>query len=125
MDELLWAMLTGASEISTVVGGRVFWGLAPQDAPLPYLVLNQISARDHAHMQGAGGFWQYRVQIDSYGADRPAARALSRAVRGVVNGATNGAILLALFDGEREIFEGSADGRPSRFSQDYIVTWRP
>ena len=49
MDELLWAMLTGASEISTVVGGRVFWGL---DA-LPLLRAHLAGGADGAALDAA------------------------------------------------------------------------
>lgn len=125
MDEAFWALLAGSSAVQSLVSGRVYWGVAPQGVRQPYLVLNVISATDHPHMQGAGGFWQYRVQVDSYAADRPTARTLSRAVRAEINGTRAGQIQLILFDTEREIFEGGIDGRPSRFSQDYIITWRP
>lgn len=125
MDEDFWQLLAGSAAVQALVSGRIYWGVAPQGAALPYLVLNIISATDHPHMQGAGGFWQYRVQVDSYGADRPAARTLSRAVRGEINGTRAGDIRLILFDAEREVFEGGADGRPFRTTQDYIITWRP
>lgn len=125
MDEDFWSLLTGSLPVQLRVSGRMFWGVAPQGTEAPYLVLNIISTSGSPHMQGAGGFWQYRVQVDSYGADRPAARGLSLAVRGEINGLRFGEIQLVLFDAEREIFEGEADGRPFRISQDYIVTWRP
>lgn len=121
MDEAFWTLVSDAVHAD----GSVYWGVAPQDAPLPYVVLNVVSATDNPHMQGAGGFWQYRVQVDSYGAQRPAARTLSRKVRAAINGTRSGEIRLILFDTEREIFEAGAKGRPFRFSQDYIVTWRP
>ncbi|MFC3059513.1 tail completion protein gp17 [Paenirhodobacter populi] len=125
MDEAFWAMLTGSSAVQEIVAAGVFWGVAPQDAVPSYLVVTVISATDNPHMQGAGGFWQYRVQVDSYGTDRPAARALSRAVLGALNGKRAGEIRLILIDAEREIYEDGAAGRPFRFSQDFIVTWRP
>lgn len=125
MDELFWTLLANAPAVQSLVSGRVYWGVAPQDEPMPYLVLNVISATDHPHMQGAGGFWQYRVQVDSYGTDRPSARNLSRAVRGEINGTRAGEIRLILFDAEREIHEAGASGRPFRISQDFIITWRP
>lgn len=125
MDETFWELLNQSSAVQAQVAGRVYWGVAPQSTLPAYLVLNIISATDSPHMQGAGGFWQYRVQVDSYGADRPAARHLSRAVRQEINGTRAGEIRLVLFDSERELFEAGADGRPFRISQDYIVTWRP
>ena len=125
MDEAFWALLSGSTAVQTLAADRVYWGVAPQGTPPAYLVLNIISATDSPHMQGAGGFWQYRVQVDSYGADRQAARNLSLAVRQEINGTRAGEIQLVLFDSERELFEAGADGRPHRISQDYIVTWRP
>lgn len=125
MDEALFALLTGSSAVQSIVADRVFWGIAPQGQPLPYVVMNIISATDNPHMQGAGGFWQYRVQIDSYAEDRPTARTLSRAVRGELNGTRNGEIRLILFDAERETYESGAADRPFGFSQDFIITWRP
>lgn len=125
MDEAFWSLLSGIPTVEASVSGRIFWGVAPQDTALPYLVLNVASATDHVHMQGAGGFWQYRLQLDSYGADRPAARTLSRIIRQEINGTRAGEIRLILFDSEREDFEGAAHGRPHRISQDYIITWRP
>lgn len=125
MDEAFWTLLAGASAVQAAVAGRIYWGVAPQTAVLPYLVLNVVSATDHPHMQGAGGLWQYRVQVDSYDADRPAARTLSRAVRATINGAQSGEIRLILFDSEREDFEAGGHGRPHRISQDYNITWRP
>lgn len=125
MDEAFWALLAGIPAVQAEVADRIYWGVAPQVAMPAYLVLTVVSSVDHPHMQGAGGFWQYRVQVDCIGADRPAARALSRAVRSALNGTVSGEIRLILFDAEREDFEGGASGRPYRFSQDYIVTWRP
>lgn len=125
MDEALWALLTGAAPVAAICGQRIYWGVAPQDAKLPFVVMTVVSDTDHPHMQGAGGFSQYRVQVDSFGADRPAARTLARAVKGQVNGTRAGEIRLILFAAEREVFESGAIGRPFGFSQDYIVTWRP
>lgn len=123
MDEDFWTLLSSATQPQA--GGRIYWGIAPQDAKLPYVVVAVISATDSPHMQGAGGFWQYRVQVDSYGADRPSARTLSRVIRGEMNGTRAGDLRLILFDTEREIYEAGADQRPFRISQDYIITWRP
>ncbi len=123
MDELFWTILNDATQ--SLVAGRIYWAQAPQTAKTPFIVLNVISSVDSPHMQGAGGFWQYRVQVDSYGNDRPSARRLSRTVRQEINGTVAGEIQLILFDAEREMLEGAADGPRFRFSQDYIVTWRP
>lgn len=125
MDEALHGLLTGTSAITAIVGSRIFWGMAQQGAAPPYLTLNIISNQDRPHMQGAGGYFRYRVQIDSYGQNRPAARALSNAVRAQLNGTRSGSIRLILFETEREDQQSATVERPSRISQDYFVTWRP
>lgn len=125
MDDALFNLISSAAPITAIVGGKIFWGMAQQGAAPPYLTLNIIGNQDRPHMQGAGGYSRFRVQIDSYGTNRPAARALSNLVKAQLNGTRSGGIRLILFETEREDQESSTVGRPSRFSQDYFVTWRP
>lgn len=127
MDEALWTLLTGSSAVTALCGGRIFWGIAPQGTALPALVLNLVSAADTPHLGGTDGLWRYRVQIDCFAVDRPAARALSRAVLELLNGyaAPGGAGLSGVFiDGTREATEEAGSGRPSRISHDFIILWR-
>jgi hypothetical protein len=126
VDEALHAHLTANTALAAQVSGRIYWGAAPQGVVVPYIVLKVISAQDHAHMQGAGGLFQYRVQMDCHGKDRPTARAVSRVLRGQINGNQAGELRLIRFDAEREGFAaGAAVEGLFVFSQDYIITWRP
>lgn len=127
MDSALWTLLTSSVAVTAICGQRIYWGMAPQDAGLPAVVLNIISGADRPHLRGTDGLWIYRVQADCYGINRPAARSLSAAVIATLNGAgasnTTG-IRGAFVEGTREDFEDAAHGRPSRISHDFIIHWR-
>jgi len=124
MDEALFALLTGAAPIAALAGSRIYWGVTQQGTALPALVLTIISGADTPHLTGTDGLWRYRVQIDCYGRDRPAARQLSRAVAGLLNGHSNGGFRGVFLDATRENFEGATVDRPSRISMDFIINWR-
>lgn len=127
MDSALWTLLTGSAAVTAICGQRIYWGMAPQGAGLPAVVLTIVSGADQPHLRGPDGLWRYRVQVDCYAANRPQARSLSEAICGALNGAglanTTG-IRGAFVDGTREDFEDAAHGRPSRISHDFIINWR-
>jgi len=121
MDEDLWTLLTGSSAVAAICGQRVFWDEAPQGSEIPYVVLHLISRTGHPHQQGGGDLVTYRVQIDSYGEDRPSARVLGNAITSLVNGYRQGGLRLCLLDAERV---EANEGQLARVSQDYIINWR-
>lgn len=127
MEEALWALLTGSSAVQAVCGQRIFWGEAPDGAPLPYAVLHLVSGADSPHLLGTDGLWRYRVQIDCYGADRPSATALHRAVVALLNGYstfTGSGLTGCFIDSTRDDTEDAASRRVSRFSSDFNIIWR-
>lgn len=124
MDEALFALLSGAASVTALTAGRIFWGVAHQGATPPLLVLNIISGADVPHLTGTDGLWRYRVQIDCYGTNRPAARLLSRAVIDLLNGHAGGGFGGVFLDTEREDFEDGAADRPTRISLDFTIIWR-
>lgn len=124
MDEALFALLTGDAAIAARVSGRIWWGVAQQGSGLPALVLAVISGADAPRLEGTDGFWRYRVQIDCYGADRPAARLLSRDVIALLNGYTGGGFNAVFLDAVREDFEDAAADRPTRILLDFNIMWR-
>lgn len=124
MDEALFSLLLADSAVNARIAGRAFWGEAQQGAEIPALVLTVISGRDTPHLTGTDGLWRYRVQIDCYGADRPAARHLSRDVIALLNGATGGGFNAVFLDTEREFLDGTAVDRPARISLDFNIIWR-
>lgn len=127
MDEALWTLLTGAPAVIAAAGGRIYWGLAPQGAQLPYIVLTRISGFDEPHLTGTDGLWRYRVQVDCYGSDRPSAVTLHRAVVALLNGYstfTGSGITGCFIDSTRDYTEDAASGQVSRISSDFNITWR-
>lgn len=127
MDAELWALLTGSAAIADVCADRVYWGVAPQGARLPYLVLNIVSGADAPRLIGVDALWRYRVQADCYGDVRPAAQLLSAALISVLNGygaANSTGIRGAFVAGTRDYSETAALDRPARISHDFIINWR-
>lgn len=124
MDEALFALINSSAAITARISGRVFWGAAKQGASLPALVLNIVSGRDSAQLQGTDGLWRYRVQVDCYGIDRPSARLLSRDVVALLNGYWGSGFNEIFLDAVREEFESAAVNRPSRVSVDFNIIWR-
>lgn len=84
----LFARLWGDPDVAAVVVGggkkRIYWGIAPQEAPLPYIVLTTISDLRREHLKGRDGARQTRVQCDcfalTYGASRQLAEKVIEAV---------------------------------------------
>lgn len=124
MDNALWSLLTGSAAVAAICGDRIYWGMAPQGVEGSRLVLNIISGADAPHLRGTDGLWFYRVQIDSYGDDRPAARALDVATVALLNGHRGGGFDAIFIDTTREAHESGAAGRPFRLSTDYRIIWR-
>lgn len=87
MDEsIVYGYLVGASPsaVSALVGSRVYYVKAPQDAVRPYVVYTLISGVPANHLEGTPGMENYRVQIDAYtdeASGAGAARALLKACR--------------------------------------------
>lgn len=127
MDEVLWALLTGAPAVFSAAGDRIYWGLAPQGAQLPYIVLTRISGFDDPHLTGTDGLWRYRVQVDCYGSDRPSVVPLQLAVVALLNGYstfTGSGITGCFIDSIRDDIEDAASGQVFRISSDFNITWR-
>lgn len=124
MDEDLWTLLSAAAGVSEHAGDRLFWGLAPQGTPCPYVVLTIVSGGEGADLAGPDGLHEYRVQIDSYAPDRPDARALSGAIADLLNGYSDSNFRGVFLEGTRESSAEAASGRLRRFSQDFNIFWR-
>lgn len=130
MEGALRAILSTNEGVVGIVGNAIHWGLAPQSATVPRLVLNLVSGiRDYA-LSGATGLVESRVQIDCYAANYSGAKFLARAVinavsayRGGVAGIHFGGIFV---DSERDLNEAAQGDTATRFrtSIDISVWWR-
>ncbi|MFE3839418.1 tail completion protein gp17 [Pseudogemmobacter sonorensis] len=125
MEIALRALLASSPAVSALAPqSRINWGVHPQGAPLPALVLNVVSGIGSHHYRGPDGLIRYRVQIDAYGASYSSAKGLSEAVRQLLDGHKGGQILGVFLDTIRDHHEASAADRPFRVSQDFTIIWR-
>lgn len=123
MDEELFHLLQSSGPVRDLVGAQIYWGVAPQSAAFPYLVLNIISGGEGMTLSGPDGLWQGTVQIDCYATKRPAAKALSDAVKDLLHGYGDGGFQGVFLERTREENEEAAHGRPSRMSHDFNINW--
>lgn len=69
------------TRLSAALGNsRVYPGIAPQNAQLPYVRLNTISDPRPQHLKGAIGLRETRVQADVFAASYAEARSISETV---------------------------------------------
>ena len=79
--------------IASLVSTRIDWGVRPQGAPYPSIVLSVVADSRNQHMAGIAGFQPTRVQVDCYATSFTGAAAIRDAalavlVPAVVKGAT-------------------------------------
>ena len=97
MEEALRSLL------SSIAGGQVYWGRAPQKKAYPYVTLNRISGIRDYTTQGPSGYVQSRVQVDCYADGYLAAKNLARDIRDAVSGYRGGIFKGIFIDSERDL----------------------
>lgn len=113
----LSSFLKANTDVNLKVGGRVYRGVAPQTAPVPYLVIQQISGRHVRHMGAVSGLAAPTFQISCVSDDPVAADELFDAVRealdhfaGTMGTPPNTATVRAAFlEGEAYTFDPPRD----------------
>lgn len=133
MEEAFTNLLTTASGagIALLPGVPVNWGLHPQGAALPGLVLTVVSDQQGYTQDGESGLQRASVQIDAYGGDAGTVLRLGREIRAVLSGYRaaaaggffEGIFLVARRGPAREGGTNEAE-RPFRMSMDFDVNWR-
>ena len=128
IKQAIHARLIAQDLIKSLVGGRIYWSIAPSNVTSPYLVFSRVSSNSTQHQLGASGLAESRFQIDSCSADADEADALSTAVRMVMDGyrgTTNDTFInKIILDNEIDGIEVPSVGRQNsiaRTTQDYIV----
>lgn len=114
-------ILLNDSDVSTTVSTRAYAFAVPQEAALPFILLNVISLIPSDTKSGASELDKIRVQVDSFAAtglgavtlDKYVRAALDRVTAGTVEGVSIQGIRLdetnSYFDFEREINVMSSD----------------
>lgn len=72
----LRARLIADAGVSAVVSTRIYWGVVPQDADLPYIRLHVISDPRPEHLKGYESARRTRVQASCFAASFGAAKQL-------------------------------------------------
>lgn len=116
MQQVLANLLLAHQPLKTLVGTNVHWDTMVQGAPLPYVVMFVISGVTDYTMEGASGYVQSRVQIDSRGATAASARAVANALRERLSG------FRGLYAGYQ--FQGCFEmGQRTRFDKEGTASW--
>lgn len=124
MQSAALARLKADSAVSTALGGRLFWGVVPQNTTLPYVRMQTISDPRPQHLDGYTATRTTRVQFDVFSKTYAAARAASEAIitemalPATVSGVRFGR---SKAEGPRDLGEDTTSGFVHRLSFDLII----
>lgn len=90
MEEAVRRLLLDTAAVSTLVGARVDWGMRPQGAPLPAIVIHLVDDVPQMNMAGPDAWRKDRLQFDCWGRTYKSARDLADTLAG------RGGLLLGL-----------------------------
>jgi hypothetical protein len=79
------SLLNAAEPVATLVGDRVYFGVAKQNERRPRIVLTLISSNSPHVFGGVGGYTQGRMQLDCLAPTYPVAKELAAAARAAVD----------------------------------------
>jgi hypothetical protein len=125
VEEQFISLLIHDAAVASLVGDRVWPGVAKQGTAKPYAVVQEISRDDDYTTVGASGFVQSRMQVDSYGESYAAAKRTARAIRHTLSGRRGGIFKGIFAETERDLSEQNSvmttAERLYRVTQDYMV----
>ncbi|MCP4525475.1 MAG: DUF3168 domain-containing protein [Aestuariibacter sp.] len=86
IEQALLDELVDASTVSTLVGDRIYYDLAPQNITYPYITIHNISGvRDHTH-QGPSGLVRAVIQFSIWSSKYVQGKTIAAAIAGVIDG---------------------------------------
>jgi hypothetical protein len=100
--------------LSPLVDGRVYFGIAPEDAAHPRLIIQTVSGTTGFTLFGWDGYSDMSIQIDAWGESYLQALALA------------GEAFIAMTTDGEDFTTGSADRLPDAFESDtklHSVSW--
>lgn len=87
LEELLISKLQEASSITDVVGSKIYYSTADQNAVAPYIVVSSIDVFDREiHHSGAAAIARSRIQFDCLGRSALEAKQVANLVRVLFHG---------------------------------------
>jgi hypothetical protein len=130
--EIVAEILLADSNITALVGDRVYPVMAPQRAVLPNIVITQVSDNDPMHLAGASRLPESRVSVVSRGGTATemmnVADAVKAALRDIIHESVGGSPALS---NDVCVYKTAVDitsvfDDPISFEQsvDYMVRWR-
>lgn len=115
--------LVNDAPVAAIVGAKVYWGVAPQGATVPFVVLNVVGNVPNDTKSGVSDVDAFAIQIDSYTATYEQLQDLDRKVRTAIDkqtGTWDGIVVDGIrYLTSRDDFENEPQER--RRSSDYTV----
>ena len=106
--------LQTVSDVTDIIGTRMFPRMLPQGEALPAIIFNVIGSRSVAHMGGAAGSARAMLQLDCYAETHLTANNLGETVRQALHGYIGTAggrpVGSSLLENKREMYETPTDG---------------
>jgi len=131
LEEALTYKLANTAGVSALVSDRIYPGIAPQGAALPYLTYQRVSGPRTYTFDGASGIEAPRIQIDCFAATYSGVKALATAVRAALSaltgniGDTGKQVLIRQChlesDGDGYDITAGAERGPRRVTQDWFI----
>lgn len=124
VGKVLFSLITGDAEITAIVQTKVYPGMAPQKAVMPYVVYRKISNTPNDTKSGPGDVHEYRMQIDVYTKSYSQGTELQQLMRNTLDRAERGTVAGVFLDGIRFLNEDDMhleDPAILLFSQDYQI----
>lgn len=82
----IYVYLQTISAVTDLVNTRVYHGIAPQEAALPYVVMDEEANEGAHHFGGAVGINDLTVSFNIWAASQASANAVHEALRGALDG---------------------------------------
>ncbi|MHA0333664.1 tail completion protein gp17 [Sphingomonas aquatilis] len=86
MEEAVRSLLLETAALSALVGTRVDWGVRPQGAALPAVVIYLVAGGPRMNLAGPSGWSRDRLQFDCWGRTYKAARDVADVIANPTNG---------------------------------------
>ena len=114
IHEAVRTTLISATDVSDVIGTKVFPAIAPQGTELPYITYQIISNNADQHMSGASGLQETRIQLNCWSASYAEVQNLAEAVRESLlpmSGTINSTLICGVTsEGKRDTYEKPQSG---------------
>lgn len=128
LQSALFTRLAADTPVAAVVVAgsvkRIYWGIVPQGAAMPYIRLNTISDPRPQHLQGYDAARSTRIQVDCFASSYGAARGLAeKVVTALAVPTTVGGVKFGRgkAEGPRDLGEDVAGTYIHRASMDLLV----